>query len=320
MAQLPAYVPEHPTGALVDDLTPLLEELRIKTTLFGLANVPRDWGVEFPPGRGSYFHVVDGGAGWLHLDRQQPVRVAPGDVVLLARGTAHKITGTAEGIARVRFDPLTWKPNEISQAARRDGSPSGITLVCGAVHTQTRGRHPLLDLLPVVFQVSADDPTAQHVARALTLITDEASAGRLGGQAVLARLGDVLLIQLVRAWLEQGTLVGAGWLTALRDPQLGPMIVAVHADLGAPWTLDSMARLAGLSRSRFAERFAGLVGVAPVTYLTRWRMERARDLLEAGRSIRHVSRSVGYSSEQSFSRAFARQYGVAPGRLAPVQA
>src|ERR1700759_342132 len=128
MVQPPACVPERPmpecpTRVLMDDLTPLLEELRIKTTLFGLANVPREWGVEFPPGDGSYFHVVEGGVGWLHLEHQEPVRVAPGDVVLLAHGTAHKITGTAEGIARVRFDPLTWKPNEISQAAPRDGSP-----------------------------------------------------------------------------------------------------------------------------------------------------------------------------------------------------
>jgi AraC-like DNA-binding protein len=301
----------------MDDLTPLLEELRIRTTLFGFADVPSDWGVEFPPGRGSYFHVVDGGDGWLHLDRQPPVRVAAGDVVLLARGTAHKITGTAEGIARIRFDPLTWKPNEISQPALRDGSPSGITLVCGAVHTRARARHPLLDLLPVVFQVPAGDPTAQDVARVIALVAGETAAGRPGGHAMLAKLGDVLLIQLVRAWLEQGTPVGAGWLTALRDPQLGPVIVAVHADLGAPWTLASMARLAGLSRSRFAERFAELAGAAPVTYLTRWRLERARDLLEAGRSIRHVSRAVGYSSEQSFSRAFARQHDVPPGQFAP---
>jgi hypothetical protein len=97
MAQLPECVPERPTGALVDDLTPLLEELRITTTLFGFADVPRDWGVEFPSGRGSYFHLVDGGEGWLHLDRQPPVRVAAGDVVLLARGTAHKITGHLRG-------------------------------------------------------------------------------------------------------------------------------------------------------------------------------------------------------------------------------
>jgi transcriptional regulator GlxA family with amidase domain len=191
--------------------------------------------------------------------------------------------------------------------------------VCGAVHARSRARHPLLDLLPVVFQVPAGDPAAPDVARVITLVAGEAAADRPGGHAVLARLGDVLLIQLVRAWLEQGTPVGAGWLTALRDPQLGPVIVAVHADLGSPWTLESMARLAGLSRSRFAERFAGLVGTAPVTYLTRWRLERARDLLEAGRSIRHVSRAVGYSSEQSFSRAFTRQYGLPPGQLASGQ-
>jgi AraC-like DNA-binding protein len=316
MTDDPLHVAERPMQGetVADELTSLLNGVRVSTTLFGMADLTCDWGVEFPPSRGgAYFHVVHGGEGWLHIDGTLPKRVASDDVVLLAHGTAHKITATSEGLARVRFDPVRWIPNVIN--GRRDSSPTDMTLICATVESTGRTRPALLDLMPTLLLVPADDGKAATVGLTLTTLRHEAAGRDAGRAAVLARLGDALLVQLVRWWLqERGG--DRTWVDAFADPQVGPVLRAIHNDLARPWTIAAMAAQASLSRSRFIERFRDLVGVAPGRYVADLRLATARDLLQQGRSIRGVSRATGYSSEQAFSRAFARHHGVPPSRIA----
>ena len=184
--------------------------------------------------------------------------------------------------------------------------------MCGAVDVENPATHPLLDLLPAVLKVSSDDPGATDLELTLRLLRRETRAAGPGSQILLARLGDVLFVQLVRIWVEREGLGRGGWLGALRDPQIGPAIIAMHADPGEHWTVDSLAKIAHLSRSRFAERFTTLVGQAPLGYLTQWRLGIAASLLSQGKSIRDVSRSLGYASEPAFSRAFTRRHGRPP--------
>ncbi|HTC68027.1 MAG TPA: AraC family transcriptional regulator, partial [Acidothermaceae bacterium] len=140
-------------------------------------------------------------------------------------------------------------------------------------------------------------------------------ANRAAGQeVVLARLGDALLVQLIRWWLQQRTGDELS-VTAFSDPQIGPVLRAIHENVARTWTIAAMASMASLSRSRYIERFRELVGVAPGQYVAAFRLDAARDLLAEGRSIREVSRSTGYTSEQAFSRAFSRHHGVPPSRV-----
>jgi len=169
--------------------------------------------------------------------------------------------------------------------------------------------------MPDVFTVPDGDPGGAELELSLRLLRLETQRARAGTQTMLARLGDVLLVQMIRRWLEQQGEHRTGWLGALRDPQVGPVVVAMHADPAAAWTLDSLAALAHLSRSRFAERFAAQVGQAPLAYLTGVRLERSTALLNEGRSVREVGRAVGYQSKAAFSRAFTRRYGVPPSRF-----
>ena len=298
-----------------DELTTLLRGVRATTTLFGMADLPADWGLEFPASAsGAYFHVVYGGVGWLHLAGEQPRRVEPGHVALLARGSAHKITGTSEGVARVRFDPVRWVPNVID--TRRDTGPAGMNLVCAAIEVGTARRPGVLEAMPEVLLVPAGASGAPPVSLLVESLRHEAGGGGVGGghETVLARLGDALLAQLVRWWLAERD-GDSTPVSPLTDPRIGPVLRAIDGDLAHPWTIPVMARIAALSRSSFAERFRKVVGLTPGQYVATLRLETAHELLTQGGSIRVVSHEVGYRSEQAFSRAFTRHHGRPPSHL-----
>jgi AraC-like DNA-binding protein len=295
---------------MADELAELLAALRIRTTLYSIATLPRDWGVEFPATTGAYFHVISGTTGWLRPAGGVPVGVGDGDVALLARGSAHRLTGDRDAVPRLGFDPSRWRPNQVNPADDPTGAPDepfGASLICGAV--EFRGDQTLIGLLPPVFVLDAHDPAAHDAELTLRLLHSETNRG---SGALLARLGDLLLVQVLRCWLARDEARGDGWLSALKDPQIGRVIAALHADPAAAWTVESMARAAALSRSRFAERFTALVGRPPLDYLTGWRLDLADSLLREGRTVREVSRTVGYGSEAAFSRAFSRRHGRPP--------
>lgn len=300
---------------MADLLTTVLAALRIRTTLFAIAELPVGWGVQFPPTTGAYFHVLTGTDGWLHLDGGEAYHVQPGETTLLAHGSAHRLTSRAGVAPLVLFDPVRWKPNQLNPSALGAAQVPDASLVCGAVDMHDIANQPLLRLMPDVFTVPDGDPGAAELELSLRLLRMETRRAGAGSQTMLARLGDVLLVQMIRRWLEQQSEHWTSWLGALRDPQLGAVVVAMHADPAAAWTLDSLAALARLSRSRFAERFAAQVGQAPLAYLTGVRLERSTALLNQGRSVREVGRAVGYQSEAAFSRAFTRRYGVPPSRF-----
>ena len=143
---------------------------------------------------------------------------------------------------------------------------------------------------------------------ALSLLFAEASAREYGRQAALDRLAEVVLIYMLRRFMDAPE-PGYGLLAGLAHPALGRALTRIHADPGGAWTLERLAEEAGMSRSVFAETFRQVVGLAPGDYLTRWRLSLARALLQAGRPAKAVARQVGYASPAAFSRAFARHFG-----------
>ena len=174
----------------------------------------------------------------------------------------------------------------------------------------------LVELLPPVIQIDPwQGDGAEWIASTLRMVAREAVRPGPGGDIVITRLADVLVVQVIRTWLEADA-SRDGWLAALRDPQLGRALAAVHREPSEPWTLARMAGVAGMSRSGFAARFAQLVGEPPMAYVTDWRMQLARSLLrERDASVSEIARRVGYGSEASFGRAFKRAFGAPPGRL-----
>jgi AraC-like DNA-binding protein len=187
-------------------------------------------------------------------------------------------------------------------------------LLCGAYLLDRSRTHPLLDDLPAVLHLPARVGRHPGLRAAVDLLGDEVERRRPGADAMVTALLDVLLLQILRAWLDERAEQPSGWAAALADGPVGSALRAVHGDPAHPWSVQELAGRAGLSRSAFARRFAALVGRPPLAYLTWWRMTlAARELRDGDAPLAAVARRVGYASEFAFAHAFKREIGTAPG-------
>ena len=192
--------------------------------------------------------------------------------------------------------------------------PIAAKLVCGFLACDAQPFNPLLDNLPPVIKVAAgtgDD--TRWLGQFIHVASTESAEKRAGGESVLARLSELMFIEVVRRHLESLPPEQVGWLAGLRDPFVGKALSLMHARPAQNWTIEDLAHDVGLSRSVLAERFNDLVGIPPMLYLGKWRMQIASGLLSNGRvNIATVAAQTGYGSEAAFSRAYKRMVGVSP--------
>ncbi|GGM69980.1 AraC family transcriptional regulator [Dactylosporangium sucinum] len=265
------------------------------------------WGQRFAsvPGAAGV-QVVLRGRCWLLPDGADPVPLAPGDVLFAPHGRGHALAADPDAPIQP-CEPGLPLPSAV------DG-PDGIVL-CGAYELDPRRTHPLLRSLPELVHLPAELTRSPELRATVGLLAGELERPpRPGGEALVPALLDLLLLYILRTRIDEDT--GPGWAAALRDPAVGAALQAMHADPAAPWTVASLARVAGLSRAPFARRFGALAGQPPRTYLTWWRMTTAARLLrEDGAPLHAVAARVGYTSEFAFATAFKRHFGTAPGRF-----
>jgi AraC-like DNA-binding protein len=232
------------------------------------------------------------GIGHLHLVRRGPLGV----IDTLGR---HSVVNEPS----VLFFPRTG-------AHRLDGGErEGADVVCASIDFGAGDENPLLLGLPALLSV----PLAQlpGLDLAQQLLFSEAQASRCGHGAVVDRLTEVLVIQLLRHAMAHH-LVDGGVMAGLSDPRLAKAISALHADPARSWTLEAMAERAGMSRARFAAHFTRTVGVPPGDYLIGWRLGLARTLLRKGLPVKQVAAEVGYASPGAFGRVFLHRLGSTP--------
>ena len=262
------------------------------------------------------FHLVLAGRAVLHRPgapgargsdrRRQPVELLQGDVVVVPNGAAH-VVGDHVDTAAV---PIA--------AAHRVVAKNGETrMACGAFRFGRGAPTSLLSLLPPLLHLTSAEVQRDELLRStLHLLTAELDVKGAGSGVVVDRLVDVLFIAVVRRWLAAQPVGGGGWLGALRDPHIGRVLAALHHDVAKDVSVDSLARLSGLSRSAFARRFLALVGTPPLTFVAGLRVDAARRRLRnSDDSIAEVATAVGYDSEFAFSRAFKRATGLAPSHF-----
>lgn len=305
---------------VMDVLADVLSATRIGGTVFARSELTSPWGMAFEPGSRAGLHIVARGSCWLRLKgKSSYLHVAQGDVVLLPHGTGHSLTSDPT-VQPLPFEQIL-KRCQVSQNANgmslsMQGKGPSTVLLCGAYRFEHEGAHPLLSLLPPLIHIPADGGLAAGPMEAvLRLLVAEYSQPGPGSVTVTARLVDVLFIHVIRCWLEQQPEGSAGWLGAVRDPQVGRALALMHAEPRRDWTVDMLAAEVACSRATFARRFRELVGEPPLVYLTRLRMEVAARLLrESDQPLAAVAERVGYASEFAFNRTFHRVRGMPPGR------
>jgi len=303
-----------------DPLSSVLLDLRLSGTFFCHSEFDDPWAVEIPERAFASFHFVTAGECWLQPlppdgSRAAAVALYAGDLVLLPRSPRHVLSSEK----RRKGAPPEALPSRrlVSDVptVRVPGRRSGRWLVvCGGVRIEAPAAGALVNSLPEVVVLRADD-AGPIVASALDAMKRESLAARLGSVTLMTRLADVVVIHAIRSWLERAD-PRSGWLAALRHHHIGRSLTEVHRRPNEGWSVDAMARVARLSRSRFSQLFTRLIGEAPMQYVTHVRMQRARDQLRSeGLTIAELAGRFGYASESAFARAFKRHVGATPGAV-----
>jgi AraC-like DNA-binding protein len=187
-------------------------------------------------------------------------------------------------------------------------------LLCGSFRFGQGDGHPLIAVLPPLICIKGQEGRPlEWLDLTLRFLASETRRPRAGSDSMVTRLTELLFVQIVRAWIEEQPEGHGGWLGALRDGRIARVLGLMHGEPGRAWSVPTLARAAGMSRATLARRFTSLVGEAPLTYLSRWRMHVAAGLLRShSLSVAEAAARVGYQSEAAFSRVFRKVVGVAP--------
>jgi AraC-like DNA-binding protein len=313
----------------VDAFSEILSGVKLNGALFFNAEFSDPWGFASPasqtlastlaPGAPHVviYHLLTEGRALAQISDEQPIALEPGDVVIFPHGDPHFIKSRV-GPAQSQFD------SEIrNKVMNRDLSPliaggGGDTarFVCGFMACDPHLSRPILSGLPPVFKVNVrSDRSGQWLESSISHLVDEAVSGRVGSDAMLAKLSEALFVDTLRRYVASLPEQQTGWLAGARDPIVGKSLGLLHHKVAYPWTIAELASQVGLSRSVFVERFTRYLSEPPMTYLTRWRLQlAARSLARTPKGVAEIAAEVGYESESAFNRAFKREFGLPPAQ------
>jgi AraC-like DNA-binding protein len=319
-----------------DTLSDVLRGVRLRGAVFFYVTGSSEWAAEAPSAkeiapllmRGvehvMEYHAVAQGSCWAGIPDGPSVQLFAGDVVMFPHGDAHVVSS----VPGMRGNPdLSWFSSaEIAQLPLRlslngqnevRSTPplecaDDTTIVCGFLGCDLQPFNPLIAALPRLMHLRATDTDA-WIAKFTAQAVAESHAQRPGGEAMLARMSEMMFVDAVRRYADHLPAQSAGWLAGLRDRFVGRALGLMHEQPAQDWTIDELGRRIGLSRSALHERFVQLIGVPPMQYLAQWRMQAAaRLLLETRATVAAIALDVGYDSEAAFARAFKRLVGKPP--------
>jgi AraC-like DNA-binding protein len=314
-------------GAAMDVLSELLCSVRLTGGIFLDAQFTAPWCITanmspecskpFLPNPAQLvgFHVVIEGELLVIFGDEPPIKARAGEILLLPGNDGH-VLSSAPGLKAV--DPSDFVrpstdggPMRISHGG--GGKPTHI--ICGFLGSEET-YNPLIAALPRALKLDLREGLARDwIESSVLFAANELAAGRMASSGVLSRLSETLLVEAVRQYSSALADGSGSWLNGVKDPQIGRALALLHHKLDAQWSAESLAKEVAMSRSAFTDRFATLVGMPPIRYLTVWRMQTAKQRLREKRiPIAQLAHSVGYESEEAFSRAFKREYGEPPAQ------
>jgi len=313
MTTNPRSVPDHS-----DPLGETLHLLRLTGSLYCRSELTAPWGVDLPPFEDCMmFHIVTSGRCWLEVEGEEPRLLQQGSLALVPHGNGHTVRCNPGDNAVPLFDIPVEQVSDRYEVMRYGGDGELTHLTCGVVRFDHVAGQQLLSQLPKVLQIDTwNDEEGSWLQSTLRFISREAREPQPGGETVITHLADILIIQAIRSWINSAPEADQGWLAALRDKQVGRALALIHGAPERDWSLESLAREVGMSRSGFSARFTNLLGESAMRYVTNWRMQLAHaQMLDTSDSLSVVAERLGYQSEVAFSRAFKRVFGVSPGSV-----
>jgi AraC-like DNA-binding protein len=318
-----------------DILSDVLRHVRLRGALYYRVGGSSMWAAEAPPSSDiaatvmpevehvMEYHVVTRGECWGAIVGEAPVRLQTGDILLFPHGDPH-VMSSAPGMRASPdvTDQFTQKTGQLPFTLAHEGLDGpkqvsgvedyGTTLVCGFLGCDLRPFNPLIARLPRLLHLRAGKDQA-WIEQFIKHAVEESNAKRPGGEVMLERMSEMMFIDAVRRYVDSLPPDSTGWLAGLRDQYIGKTLRLLHEQPGAPWTIDGLGRLVGLSRSTLHERFVAFIGQPPMQYLANWRMQIAASFLrDSNATVATIAMEVGYESEAAFSRAFKRLVGLPP--------
>jgi AraC-like DNA-binding protein len=327
-AREPANFAESPED-LMDAFSEILSGVKLSGAVFFAAEFSAPWGFTMPastvmaarlaPGAGHlvlYHLLIDGRSVVEMLDGQQ-IALEPGDIIIFPHGDSHHMSS---GKGAVRPFPnygisAKVKAHDLSPLHAGGGGETS-RFVCGYMTCDPFFCRPILSGLPAVLKVNIRADRSGHWLESSILhLVEEAASGRVGSDAMLAKLSEALFVDTLRRYVSGLSEQQTGWLAGTRDPIVGKSLALLHNRFAHPWTIADLADQVGISRSALVERFTRYLSEPPIAYLTRWRLQvAARSLEKTSRGVADIAADVGYESEAAFNRAFKREFGQPPGR------
>lgn len=328
-AWTPGKFAESPLDRM-DAFSEILSGVKLNGAVFFNAEFSAPWGFSVPPtkqlsvahslARGAahflLYHLVVDGSAVVEMGDRKVLELKSGDVVIFPNGDAHHMSskgskppfpdyGISEKVTARDLSPL-----------RGGGGGETSRFVCGYMTCDPHISRPILSGLPPVFKVNIrTDRSGEWLESSILHLVDEAISGRVGSEAMLAKLSEVLFVDTLRRYVAGLPEQQRGWLTGARDPIVGKSLGLMHRRIAHPWTIASLADEVGISRSALVQRFTRYLSEPPMAYLTRWRLQlAARSLERTSRGVAEIASDVGYESEAAFNRAFKREFGLPPGR------
>jgi AraC-like DNA-binding protein len=312
----------------VDAFSQILSGVVLKGALFFNAEFSAPWGFIAPAGQELarllapdaqhllIYHFLLEGSGVVRLGNDVPIRLEPGDVIVVPHGDAHEMC-SAQGVALKLSDAMKTKLQARDLSALQTGGGGEVArFVCGFMVCDPLLCRPILQSLPPAFKVNLrTDRSGHFLENAMLHLVEETASGDVGSEAVLAKMSEALFVDTLRRYLASLPQQEVGWLAAARDPIIGKSLMLLHTRTQHPWTIAELAREVGMSRSSLVERFTKYLSEPPMSYLTRWRLQlAARALASTSRGVAGIAEDVGYESEAAFNRAFKREFGSPPAR------
>ncbi|MFK4446796.1 AraC-like DNA-binding protein [Caballeronia udeis] len=299
----------------MDPFLDLIRLLQPQAILWARIDASGRWGVSFRQRDDVLFCWVQGGECLLLRREMQPLRLKEADFALIRTSTPFALVSNPDVEPQDSEEIVATVGHTAMTLGDDTGSP--VTLRGGRFVFGMANEDMLLDLLPQVVCISSNDPGSSQLRALLSMNERESRSPGPGSEFVTKRLMELIFVEILRSEALRLNPMQTGLLAGMADPVVARALTTLHGQVAEPWTVASLARLCGISRSGLSHRFSQRVGLGPIEYLQRWRIAIAKDeLLKGTRNISQIAFEIGFQSPSAFSTAFSRAVGCSPSRYA----